>query len=101
MENSSHNYVRIENAKFGYRGMVYTSLVFIITLLICVIIGVTGPPVLQSTTSGAILLVNEHGFAQWQGKLESMSQLNQIFWLTCIVSRNDSGNEAIYTMDIK
>jgi hypothetical protein len=77
--------------------------VFIISFIVCAIIGATGPEVLQSRSDGANLVINELGFAEWQGILQDMTPLNQMFWLSCLVQRNDTyfENEDIYTLDIK
>lgn len=88
MENSSHNYVRIENAKFGNRGIIYTASVFAISFLICAIIGATGPEVIQIRDAGTTLLpVGSNDIAVWDGVLEDMTPLNQMFWLSARIYR--------------
>lgn len=90
MENSSsQNYVRIENSKFGNRGIICTTLAFIISFILCVVIGATGPQVLQSRSDGlSVLEVNESGDAVWNGSINDMVQLNQLFWLSVKVGRS-------------
>jgi hypothetical protein len=93
MENSSHNYVRIENAKFGNRGIIYTGSVFAISFIICAIIGATGPEVIQIRNDGiSTLRMGDNGIAQWNGVLEEMTPLNQLFWLSARVYRNSDEN---------
>jgi hypothetical protein len=91
MENTSHNYVRIENAKFGKRGIVYTSVLFIISFIVCIVIGATGPQVIQIRNDGTSTLDFRNGnYAVWNGVLEDMTPLNQMFWLTAQVIPKDS-----------
>lgn len=92
MENTSHNYVRIENAKFGKRGIVYTSFIFILSFIICIIIGATGPSVIQLRNDGISQLKDNNNY-NWNGILEDMTQLNQMFWLTVKIVRNNNEEE--------
>ena len=93
MENTSHNYVRIENAKFGRRGIVYTSLIFILSFIICIIIGITGPSVIQIRNDGINQIKSDiYSKYVWNGVLEDMTQLNQMFWLTVKVIRYENNN---------
>jgi hypothetical protein len=95
MENTSHNYVRIENAKFGNRGIVYTAVLFILSFIICIVIGATGPEVIQIRNDGLSELTTATTTAVWNGVLEDMTPLNQMFWLTGTVVRQDKGEETL------
>lgn len=93
MENSSHNYVRIDNAKFGNRGIIYTATVFVLSFIICCIIGSTGPDVIQIRNDGKTPLpVMGNGIAEWHGVLEDMTPLNQLFWLSVRIYRSTEDN---------
>lgn len=94
MENTSHNYVRIENAKFGRRGIVYTAAVFVISFVICIVIGATGPDVIQIRNDGTSgLEVDSEGYATWDGLISDMTPLNQMFWLSTTVFRESTEEE--------
>jgi hypothetical protein len=96
MENTSHNYVRIENAKFGNRGIVYTAVLFILSFIICIVIGATGPEVIQIRNDGLSELTTATTTAVWNGVLEDMTPLNQMFWLTgTIIRRQNEGKETL------
>lgn len=97
MENSSsQNYVRIENSKFGNRGIICTSGMFFLSFAFCVIIGATGPNVIQSRNdSVSILQVDDNGNAEWIGSVNDMLQLNQLFWISVIVYRPSSLDDDI------
>ena len=96
MENTSHSYVRIENAKFGTRGIVYTGFIFCLSFLVCAIIGATGPEVLQQRSNGASSLsIDAMGVASWRGVLQDMTALNQNFWLMVTVYRGDDSKEEL------
>ena len=67
-----------ENAKFGNRGILCTSVMFLFAFILALFIGVTGPQVLQSRSdSVSTLEVNDIG-----GSVNDMIQLNQLFWLS-------------------
>lgn len=64
------NYVRIENSKFGSRGIVYTSVFFLVSFIICLILGSTGPTVIEFKNNGlSYLPVNADGVAEWFGTI--------------------------------
>ena len=72
-----------ENAKFGNRGILCTSVMFLFAFILALFIGVTGPQVLQSRSdSVSTLEVNDIGDAEWIGSVNDMIQLNQLFWLS-------------------
>jgi hypothetical protein len=100
MENTSHNYVRIENAKFGNRGIVYTAVLFILSFVICIIIGATGPEVIQIRNDGLSQLMAPSGTAVWNGVLEDMTPLNQMFWLTGTIMKSATDKENEITSDL-
>jgi hypothetical protein len=77
-----------ENSKFGNRGIICTSCLLLFSFILCVIIGATGPPVLQSRSdSVSTLEVDGNGDAKWIGSINDMMQLNQLFWLSVKVYR--------------
>lgn len=81
--------LKAENSKFGTRGIICTTIVFICFFILSVVIGATGPQVLQSRSDGiSVLEVNDSGDAVWNGSINDMVQLNQLFWLSVNVHRS-------------
>ena len=60
------------------------------------IIGATGPPVLQSRSdSVSTLAVDANGDSQWIGSVNDMMQLNQLFWLSVKVRRPQTSDDDV------
>ena len=72
------------------------SCIFLFSLLSCVIIGATGPDVIESRNdSVSTLEINSSGDAKWVGTVSDMMQLNQLFWLSVKVYRPQSTEDDI------
>lgn len=83
-----------ENAKFGNRGILCTSVMFLFSFILALVLGATGPQVLQSRSDSISTLdVNDNGDAEWIGSINDMIQLNQLFWLSVKVMKPGSNDD--------